>query len=524
MNALQHPLIRRYWPYALLSLAALCAYSNIFNNSFLFDDEFLIVKNAFLRNLGSIPTLFITSSTAGFGGVDNFYRPLQLLLYVLTFQIAGLSPPAFHILNLLLHIINVCLIFRLAEKLEFKKTYALAATALWALHPLHVEAVTYMSATADTLHVTFLLSACLAWLSPSRDKSLYSLGFFILALLSKESAIVLPPLLISLTFLNKERFPLFKNARDTWPLWLAAILYLVLRSTLLDFDNTYHFFKQENDYTRSFWVRLLTFFSVMPDYASLLFYPSNLHFERALNAHGYITDPPVLAGIVLLSLLAVVFAFCMRQEKTKPLAWGLVWFFVAYFPCTGLIIPVNSLLLEHWMYLPSIGLFLGAAQTLANFLIDENQKIVVAILAVIATVLLGLSTYDQNRIWATPISLYTNTLKYEEGSARLHNNLAMEYSTQGQNELALTHYKKAIALWDIYPQTHSNLGNLLATMGHLDEAIAEHKRALELDPTFFRSALVLEKIYRLKGDKANAQKYHDLAQKIMPRYMPVEDF
>lgn len=524
MNALQHPLIRRYWPYALLLGAALLAYSNIFNNTFLFDDEFLIEKNAFLRSFSQIPTLFVTSSTAGFGGVDNFYRPLQLLLYVIVFQLAGLAPPAFHALNLILHAIAIVLVFRLAEKLNFNKNFALAATALWALHPLHVEAITYMSATADTLYICFILAGCHVWLSSSRHRLTLTSLFYVLGLLAKESAIILPLLLISFSWLDKSRFPLLKNAKATWPMWLFALGYLILRASWLDFDHTYQFFKTENDYTRSFLVRLFTFFAVMPNYFALIIFPHNLHFERVFNAHGSVFDIPVLIGIALIAGLIGLFAFSRASPKHQTLAWGIIWFFIAYFPCTGLLIPVNSLLLEHWMYLPTIGFFLGAGQTAANTLTHENQKLFAAVAVSIVCVLLAISTYDQNKVWASPESLYTNTLKYEEGSARLHNNLAMEYSAQGKNDLALQHYKKAIAIWDIYPQTHCNLGNLLAGMGRLDEAIAEHKRALELDPRFFRSALILEKIYTFKGDTLNAQKYHDLAQEIMPRYMPIENF
>ena len=99
----------------------------------------------------------------------------------------------------------------------------------------------------------------------------------------------------------------------------------------------------------------------------------------------------------------------------------------------------------------------------------------------------------------------------------MHNNLAQAYDEKGDVAAAAEHYEKAIALWDVYPQTHYNYANLLLRAVRIDEAIAQDKRALELDPTFYRAAAVLALIYDNRGDSAAAEPYRQLAEKFAPK-------
>jgi tetratricopeptide (TPR) repeat protein len=483
---------------ALLTIAAVAglAYANVYANAFLFDDELLIVRNAYLGSFTYLADLLTSSSAAGAGGADSFYRPLQAILYLLTVQLFGIQPFAFHALNVLLHAGVACMVFLLGQKLGARRDILLIGTLVWVAHPIHTEAVAYMSATADPLHALLVLLGLYVW-QPGKPRALFlSLLCFIAALLAKEAAIVFPALLCVLIFFRGEnRFRWRDYWRDylpTLPFWGMAALYLILRATVLDFDNTYSFFAEENDYTRSFWVRLYTFLSTLPGYLRLLLWPSDLHLERMIPIPGTLFDAQVLCGLLLVGLWIAALVFYLRGKSRGAFAFMGAWFFTAYFPCSGLVVPVNAVFLEHWMYLPGMGFVWGAAWALKNWqpkMEAEGIFIASAFLAVSALIAL---TLMQNATWKDPITFYTRILTLETGSARVHNNLAMAYDEAGQRAKAEDLYQRAIALWDIYPQTHHNYGMLLARGGRREEAETEFRKALAIQPDFAPSIRALK--------------------------------
>jgi tetratricopeptide (TPR) repeat protein len=502
-------LATNYLPYALLIVAALLAYCNIYNNAFLFDDEFLFQKNEWLHSWQHIGDVFISNSTAGFGGHDSFYRPLQLFSYVVLTQLFGYHEPVYHAFNLFLHIVNACLVFRLAGKLGFARVPALIAALIWTLHPIHTEAITYMSATADPMHALFVLLGVLIWDEKKWRKQAAACGFFALALMSKETALILPALVIVMLFF-KHGFAKPKVFLQTWPLWLMAALYLVLRATALNFNEDFKLYKYSNVYTEHLYVRVLTFFAVLPDYFRLLLAPSDLHMEYFPVAFVDFSSPKVQGGIaIILAAIGILYAgFRKPDTRLRPLAFGVLWFFAAYFPCTGIVIPVNAFFLEHWMYVPSIGLFLGAAETLRLYM-GGNKTVEAVGIAIsgVVIVLFAVLTWQQNETWHDPIVFYNRILSFEKGTARVHNNLGMAYEDAGQRELAILHYEKAIATDDTYPQTRYNHGVLMFKTGNAQRGIDDMKRALELNPDFYRASDVLAQVYRQLGDTKKADEY-----------------
>ena len=188
-------------PYGLLIIGVLLSYSNVYNNEFLFDDLVLITGNSYLASWHNIGTLFVTHLGQASGLKDPFYRPLQTLIYLSVYQLAGLSTVAFHAVNVALHVLNACLLYTLGVKLEFNRTVSLLAALLWALHPVHTEAVTYMSGTADPLCAVFVLTGILTLATGfSRRRVSGACLLFWMALMSKEGAIVFPLLAMGLLF------------------------------------------------------------------------------------------------------------------------------------------------------------------------------------------------------------------------------------------------------------------------------------------------------------------------------------
>ena len=486
-------------PYLVLVLSTFLVYANSFGNQFLFDDEFLIQKNSLLRQWSTFIEIFRSSSTTGAGGVDSFYRPFQTISYLVVFQIFGLSPLGFHLLNTAFHALNGCLMFRLGQKLNLNRWSVFTASIVWVLHPVHTEAVTYMSATADSMYTCFCLLSCLVLLpSFSWRRTIFATSLFACGLLTKEAAIVLPALALVCRWTTSSARWRLRTYAFSVPLWSTAFVYLIARKTILDFDQTFQFYKQGNIYTDHLSVRIYTFLATLPSYFELLVRPVGLHMERSFPVFTSFAFAPVVIGFAMVSAVAI-YLLWSRGQRGLALAFGLLWFAAAHVPHTGILIPVNAFFLEHWLYLPSVGFFLGMAATF----LQPNWKAWPAVLALPLAVL----TFKQNQVWATPETFYTNVLKFNPNAVRAHNNLAMFYSDEKRLEKAIEHYRLAISISDDYAQTHYNLALTLLQLNRTDDAIKELERAIEINPDFYYSYMRLSQIYETRNDAHRAQFY-----------------
>jgi tetratricopeptide (TPR) repeat protein len=505
---------------AVIALAGIASYSNVYGNQFLWDDEFLIQENAFIRDPAYLPVIFSTSSGGGVGRLDNFYRPVQMVAYTAVYSVAGPEPWAFHLLNVMLHVGNGVLIFFIVRKLFRREGVALVASLLWVVHPVHTEAVTYMSGTADPLSVLFALGSLLAYILFREGRGLRFLGFsvvlFVMALLSKETVIILPLLLMLYEFMSCGwRW----NSREAWKRYrwalaflAVAVVYFSLRLTVLDFGGTLNFYEEPNIYTDNIHVRALTFLASLPVYYSLLLMPVNLHMERDFPVFTSPLDSYVLLSAFILALLALA---AWRERRDRPfLGFGIAWFLVSFLPMSG-IVPVNSFLLEHWLYLPSVGLFIaGAGLVQEAWNRREGARPFIAVGVALAVAASAGLTLDRNSDWRDPVTFYNDLLGYGEGTARVHNNLAMAYADMGEIALAEQHYLRAIELSDSYPQTRYNLARLCLARGDVDSAISNLSRSLEINPNFFFSYYLLGDIYAGMGEDGLAREYYRRALEI----------
>jgi len=538
--------IYNYAPYVFLIAGVFAAYGNVYKNAFLLDDEFLIIKNTYLRFWGDLPKLLTLNSTAGAGGFDAFYRPLQGLLYFIVYQLSRLSTFGFHFLNVALHAGNAVLVFVLGQRLGFNRRGAFAAALLWAIHPVHTEAVTYMSATADPLYALFCLGGlCVLLPDFSLPRMVWGCLLFALALLAKETAIVFPLLaMLCLFAVSKQRW----QARfylKTWPLWAVAGVYLLLRFTVLQMDNL-RFYHNPNPYSEDLVARVLTFIATLPTYFRLLVWPNDLHMSRNFPVFISLWNWPVLAGLFALFGAAGIVGRTIftRGKSFLALSFGISWFAIAHVLHTGVFLPVNALMLEHWLYLPSVGLALGLAESVvtvgsstglirladpaspkgyaaagARRWIPAFAGMTPGVVVSAFALLLGSLTYRQNTFWREPIVFYETILRYGDRSMNAYNNLGMAYAVRGDFDRAIEMYRAAIALSDTFAQPHHNIARVLLSMPedkqNIPEAIAELERAIEINPKFFQSYVSLAEIFSKLGNAAKSEAYQRKAEEIL---------
>jgi hypothetical protein len=297
----------------------------------------------------------------------------------------------------------------------------------------------------------------------------------------------------------------------SWPLWVTAALYLVARKTILDFDDTFNFYSEPNLYTEHMGYRFLTFLGTLPMYAKLMVWPSGLHMERDFPVFAGWTLDPLIGAVVLIG--SAISVFWERNHSRRIASFAALWFFSAHIPHTGVLLPVNSLFLEHWMYLPSIGLFLTLFRGLEG---RRLSWMVVASVTSGLTVALAAATFMQNEKWSDPITFYENILAHAHGTTRVFNNLGMAYSEKGDAEKAMAQYLRAIEIKDAYPQVRHNLAEELMRKGEYAAAIPHLMRAIEINPKFYYSFKDLAVCYQQLGDEAKARQFYNEYQRLRP--------
>jgi len=515
-------------PYAVLILSVLLAYANVYGNSFLLDDFTLISENKFLTSWRFIGTLFVTHAMEGGGTPDPFYRPLQLLLYLFVHQTAGPSAVGFHLLNVTLHILNACLLYTLGLRLRFQRIAALLATLVWALHPVQSGTVACMGATADLLCGFFILAGIMV-LAPEFNKRrvLSACFLFALALLSKETAVVFPLLAMGLLFYRSESRWSPRTYLKTWPFWVTVSLYLLARITVLDFYGFSAFFKSDIFADVTIADRFYTFLATLPVYIRLLVWPACLHMLRSFPTYTAFWSTQVIAGLAVL-ISAFTAILWKPSRHATPLAWGMLWAAAAHIPQSGILVRVDSLIAESWLYLPTMGIALGLGESLARLSGHMHRvRQGLAALTVLIILLFSIMTLQQIKTWRDAETFYTHILDCGEDTPFVRYGLGVSYFEKGQYEMAVRQYRSALTLLStpaivadnrIIAAIHYNLAIALIKGDpkppSTGEIVQHLQNALALNPDYYKAADVLANVYAYLGDHVAENEYRAKASAI----------
>ncbi len=458
---------------AAIALAAILVYANSFNGEFLWDDRFLVQENLFIRDWGHVERIFTSDIGAGAGSRYSAYRPLQILSYALDFSLYELDPRGFHVTNTLIHLFTAWALYWFGFLFLRNVWQAGAAALLFAVHPVHTEAVAYISGRADPLAGLFVLLAFVGYLkhrklNQSRWIALSCIAFAG-ALLSRENAIIFPVLLL----LYERTHDRSINLKRIGPPFAILIAYAVFRV-----------FAQQPQSPASgvaLLDRIPSFLSAFFSYLRLLFVPTGLHMEYGFRSFPF-SHWSVLAGFALLAGLCVLIAKLRRPD----LRFTLGWYGLALLPVSN-IFPINAYMAEHWLYLPSMGAFLSLA-ILGRALWEKRGLWMRAAQTAGIAVLLFffVQTIRQNATWKDPITFFRYTLKYAPGNGRLWTSLGLAEFEQGQTERAVRSLEKAVAVDPGYAEAQNHLGYIydLRNNGNERKAIGLYRRAIELDPAY----------------------------------------
>jgi len=507
-------------------LLGLIAYSNALLNEFVWDDVSSVQFNKFITNPRYVPAAF-KSEFHYFGrGQGNFYRPFLTLSFMLDYAFWKLNPIGYHLTNVLMHIGVALLIFFLVKNVIGGHAAPLVTSVLFVAHPIYTQAVTYVSGRGDMLTCLFMLASFLLYwhisqppvgkrpVKPNPRQNLYVIGaalFFMAALLSKETAIIYPFLVLAAFLVFRERRN--RQARITVvSLFICLIIYVWLRTTALKFGVAQP--------VPPFEKRLPLALQAFATYIRLLFVPVGLHMERTIDRVA-----PVAVVFTLACLIGAC-VFIVKLRKARPgLTFALLWFLIAWIPISGLY-PLNAPIAEHWLYFPSMGFLAllagGCDEAMVRWSgrlsVKSARGVFTGIFAVVLLCFIAL-TIRRNGDWRDNLTLYTKTLEKAPNSARVHYNLGVIYDERGENEKALREFMETLRLDPSNMYVRLDLAAMFAQMGALKETVRLYKEAISLspnDPEIVEAYVNLGRIYYDSGNRDEAIRLWQKALQLKP--------
>ncbi len=480
----------------LLIGAALLVYQPAWNGGFLWDDEGHVTREGLRAPAGLLRIWFSPGAT------QQYYPVLHSVFWIFH-QVWGSAPLGYHLANILLHALSASLLFMLLRRLSAPG--ALLAAFVFALHPVHVESVAWVSELKNVLSGAFYLAAALAYLRyhDSRSPKSYALAltFFALAVLSKTVTVTFPVAMAVILWWRDGRL---RGREDMAPLAPFAAIGLVAGLVTVWFERTL-IGAQGEEFALTFLERCLLAGRVVWFYAMKIVWPADLMF---VYPRWTIDAASPVQWSYLVALLASVAAAWMLRSRTRvPLA-SMLFFCATLFPALGFfdVYPFRySYVADHFQYLASLGVIVPVAAALAmlgrRMMTAPRQRMLLAAPIVVA---LGVLTWRQAHSYADSETLYRTTITRNLEAWFPRNNLAA-LLLQGeprpeQVDEAAALLREAIRLKPDYAEAHYNLGTALERQGRIREAEEEYRRVLALDPGQPR---VLARLAAIGHDRAS---------------------
>lgn len=452
------------------------AYGRVAHNGFVNDDDPAIVfENNHIKNGFTADGLHFA-----FTDISLYYwQPLTWMSHMLDCQLFGLDPRPAHVENVLLHVVNSILVFLLLFTMTGRVWPSGLCSALFALHPLHVESVAWISERRDVLVGCFTFLALLAYVRYTRrpqDPTWRGMVFFLfwLALASKPIAVVIPLLMLVLDHWPLQRLnraTVGTLVREKIPLFLSSGFIAVLTA----FGNSGKAIPLDVTPLR---LRIAHVFSAYGEYILKFLKPWPL-------AHFYPYSVPenlaiAAAGFTLVFITGLV----LRYLRQKPyLLAGWLWFLIGLFPVIGLMQVGGQSIADRFMYIPLVGLAVIAIW-LGSDVITAHRKLapVAAGVSVAVLAAMGVLVFRQTAFWADGITLYRHTLSVTDRNERMWYFYATALEQAGSTEEAVDAYRQAIRLEPGRGDNHEGLGTLLLRQGRLSAAIPELREVIRLEP------------------------------------------
>jgi len=467
--------------------------------------ENVLVQNPSWRSVRRFLTEILEPSTIG-----GYYQPMTMLSLMADYAIGGRpnNLMVFHRTSLVFHMANTALVIVLLYLLFGHIWIAAGVGLLFGLHPMTVETISWVGERKTLLSAFFALWCLILYVRFVRKNNwkiyIGSLAMYVLALMSKPTAVPLPALLVLLDYWPLRRLK-WRNVVEKVPFFavgvvLAIIIYVSQSRTagvLLP-----------GDYP-SRRIGLVLCHNII-FYPYKMVWPANLSSHYAFPEQMGLSEPMVLAGVVGTCILIALLLISLRWTPAALTGW--LFFFVAILPAMQIIGFSDVIASDKFAYLPSIGLLMVLASFLGWFC-GGGKRLRRRIAVVIITLILALQS--QGKL-DQAVSHYRQALQINPNFALAYNNLGLVFWSQGKLGEAISQYRRALQLDPNYAKAHNNLANALFVQGKSDEAISHYQQALKLEPNFGEVYYNLGRMLAMKDRYNEAIEHFRKAAHLMP--------
>ena len=483
------------WVVILILLITILAFSDSISNSFLtnWDDNTYIINNPQVKDFSVNGIKNIFSSYQ----IGN-YHPLTMLSYTIEYKLFGLNPKVFHFFNLLFHLINVWLVFRLMQLLSKRLEIAVIVAVLFAIHPMHVESVSWIAERKDVLYSMFYLLSLIFYVRYTLSKYslqlptsnlqsraskhyIVSIAFFTLSLLSKSMAVTLPVLLILIDYYLERKFEK-KLIIDKLPFFLLSIVFGLIaiqsqsESGAISLAPQYLLF--DRFFIAGHAIITYCFKLILPINLSAMYdYPTKIN---NLLPWEYYLSPFII--------VILIWAFIKFSSNKKDVIFGIT-FFLATISLVIQFIPFGrALIADRYTYIPYIGLFFIIGRLYCR-IIDNEIKLTAKIkphlknISIALAAILIIMTWQRNKVWTNGYTLFDDVIKKNP-------NIGYAYFARAEAEDDMKKYPEAIAdftesirLTPEFMDAYLNRGVIKYYIRDHVGAVADFDKAIELSPT-----------------------------------------
>ncbi len=487
---------------AILAILVGFAYMKIWQNGIVWDDNQYIFKNDVVKNF-DWKGIFSTYQMGN-------YHPITMLSLAIDYAVAHEQTWIYHFENLLFHILNSFLIFRLLKRLNQTDLVALMVVVLFAIHPLHVESVAWKAERKDVLFTFFLLISFLQYLSFDKTKStkyyIFSIICFVLACLSKGMAVVLPALLIITDYVFLEKKINAKMFLNKIPYFIFTIIFSIISIKA----------QQQFDAVAGFLTNYYTFFDriLLATYSFCFYWVKSILPINLIPFYPYPNKPlPYYYYFSLIVVLGITYLIFKYGKKNKEIVWGVLFYLISISTVLQ-ILPVGSAITaDRYSYLSSIGIFYTIA-----FIINQlwNKYLVIKWLTWSIFLIFFFTTIYQVSTWKDTLTLFGKALKLNPKDAITNYNIAYHYFGVNDKESAVKYFKAAENNGLLHAPTFRTVAEIYIDLAKYDEAIQtvekikKQSRLTNYDNWLYGTA------YYRKKDFQNASNYFKIASENEP--------
>jgi tetratricopeptide (TPR) repeat protein len=518
---LKTPGLQKLFMIFVIIAVSLAVYLNALSNGFVYDDKAQVTENVWIKDVSRIPEIF-TSSAWGFLDerlISNYYRPLMHLIFMGNYYIFGLNPLGFHLVNVFFHTAVSVLVFILLLRLLKPLTSSLPpfiAALLFATHPIHTEAVTWVSGVTELSYTFFLLLSFYLYIKSGegfKTGYLLSLASFFLSTLCKETALTLPLILIAYDYsLGKAKKPLIKQFRRYIPFFIVVGIYLILRFNALG-----GLAPQPPRFELSAYEYAINVFPLFAQYLWKLILPINLNAFYVLHPIKSIFELKGIISVIVTIAFASVAFLAFKKSKTAFIALLFIvlpLIPVLYIPGLG-----ENVFTERYLYLPSLGFVILVALLISRVKADfPKAALTLTTVFILISGLYSIQTITRNYIWIDNLTLFKETVKKSPDSAIVHYNLGVALSDARFTDEAMKHYMTAVAIKPDYPEAYNNLGIAYCEKVSFDKGIEYYLTAIKFKPDYAEVYNNLGVAYFKKGLTDTAIEYYQIALRLKPDY------